>query len=304
MANPQALESRYLDPQTLQRIAGLELEARNAVEGLRVGMHKSRLRGFSTEFAQHRQYVPGDALRHMDWRVYSRTMRYYVKLYEAETNFDANLLLDASRSMRYGSGKVSKLDYAKQMAAALSYLIVQQRDSAGLAVFDGQLRDYLPPRCSGAVVGNIVELLAKAEPEPKTNVAALLHEFAQRIPRRGYVMLFSDLFDDVDGFIKGLAHLRFRGHNVAVFHVLDPHELRFPFSGNWRFMGLELEGELTTQPRRIRDAYLRELNAFILQVRKSCERNGADYVLVDTSRPVDVVLREYLTGHVTRTKIV
>jgi uncharacterized protein (DUF58 family) len=304
VVKPQPPEFRYLDPETLQRISHLELMARNVVEGLRVGMHKSPLRGFSTEFAQHRQYVPGDALRHIDWRVYGRTMRYYVKLYEAETNFDANLLLDASRSMRYGSGGVSKLEYAKCMAAAMAHLIVGQHDCAGLAVFDDRLRDYIPPRSSGGVVRNIVELLAKTEPEPKTNVAALLHEFAQRIPRRGYVMLFSDLFDDVDGFLKGLANLRFRGHNVAVFHILDPYELRFPFNGNWQFQGLELDGEITTQPRRIRDAYLAELNRFVARIRKSCEGSGADYVLVDTGRPVDVVLREYLTGHVTRTKIV
>lgn len=288
---------KYLDPQTLQKIGSLELIAREIVEGIRVGMHKSPMRGFSTEFAHHRPYVPLDPLRHIDWRVYARTERYYLKLYEAETNFNANLLLDASSSMHYSSGKISKLEYAKYMAAALAYLVVQQRDSAGLGVFDGQLRRYIEPRSAMGVIANIDSELAKTEPAPRTDVAGIMHEFAQRIPRRGFVILFSDLLDNVDGFISGLNHLRFRGHNVAVFHVLDPAELTFPFDGICRFEDLEQSGrQVLTQPKRVRDAYLEELRKFTSRLKLACEKAEADYVPVDTSKPPDVILSAFLIG--------
>ncbi len=299
MAQSPAPKLRYLDPEALQRLESLELVARQVVEGLRVGMHKSPLRGFSTEFAHHRPYVPGDSTRHIDWRVYARTERYYIKLYEAETNYDAHLLLDASASMRYASGAVSKLEYARFMAASLAYLVLQQRDSVGLGVFDGELRRYIQPSSTMGVLQDIDRELAEAEGEPRTDVAAILHAFARRIPRRGFVILFSDLFDHVEEFIKGLDHLRFRGHNVVVFHMLDPYELRFPFGGGtWRFEGLEMEPEIVTQPRRIREAYMAELEKFLTRIRTACERSHVDYVLVDTSRPVDVVLSKYLIGRV------
>ena len=299
MAKRQAPKLRYLDPEVLQGLDSLDLVAREVVEGLRVGMHRSPLRGFSTEFAHHRPYVPGDSTRRLDWRVYARTERYYVKLFEAETNFDAHLLLDASSSMRYASGSVTKLEYAKFMAASLAYLVVDQRDSVGLAVFDAELRRYLEPSSTMGVIRDIDRELAEAADVPRTDVAAILHEFARRIPRRGFVILFSDLFDHVEEFLKGLDHLRFRGHNVVVFHVLDPYELRFPFGGGtWRFEGLEREPEIVTQPKRIRAAYMAELERFLSRIRTACERSHVDYVLVDTSRPIDVVLSAYLIGRV------
>jgi uncharacterized protein (DUF58 family) len=286
--------SRYLDPATLQKIGSLDLVAREVVEGLRVGVHKSPLHGFSTEFIHHRQYVPGDNLRHIDWRVYGRTQRYYVKLYEAETNFDANLLLDASSSMHYGSGPVSKLEYAKFMIASLAYLIVHQQDSVGLGVFDSKLRRYLPPSGSPAIVQDIARELEGTEPEPRTDIGELLHQFAIRLKRRGHVMLFSDLLDNVDKLVHGLDHLRFGGHNVTVFHILDPAELTFPFTGTCKFEGLEESAELLTEPRRVREAYLAELKKLIDRIRGACERTKVDYVLVDTSQPVDEVLSAYL----------
>jgi len=298
MASPRPHKLRYLDPETLQRIGPLELVAREVVEGLQVGMHRSPLKGFSTEFSHHRQYVPGDETRHLDWRVYARTGRYYLKLFEAETNFTANLLLDASSSMHFRSGAVSKLEYAKFMAASMAYLCVRQRDSVGLGVFDSELRTYIEPKTTMGVVRTIAEELEKVQGVPRTNVAALLHEFANRIPRRGFVMLFSDLFDHVAEFIQGIDHLRFKGHNVAVFHVLDPAELQFPFDGSCKFLGLEEDGEVVTQPKRIRAAYLEELRKFIQQIRGACERSHVDYVLVDTSKPVDAVLSAYLIGRI------
>jgi uncharacterized protein (DUF58 family) len=273
---------------------GQSLAAREAVEGMRVGIHKSPLRGFSTEFAHHRQYVPGDEIRHVDWRVYGRTERYYVKLWEAETNFDAYMLLDVSESMNYASGELSKADYAKRMAVTLSYLAIQQHDSAGLGAFDSELRAFVPPSSTLGVLANMEQAMASAPGRPRTDVAAILHEFAGRLPRKGFVLLFSDLFDDIDQFVDGLEHLRFRGHNLTVFHVLDPDELRFPFRGICRFVGLENEPHLVTDPGRIRADYLAELERFTAEIRAACQRCHADYVPVDTSRPVGVVLSEYL----------
>jgi uncharacterized protein (DUF58 family) len=286
---------RYLDPETLQKLGSLELVAREVVEGMRIGMHKSPLRGFSTEFSHHRPYVPGDSLRHLDWRVYARTSRYYLKLYESETDFTAHLLLDASRSMHYRSGAVSKIEYAKFLAASLAHLIVSQRDAVGLGVFDRVLRSYVPPSSLPGIVSTLAEELEKVEPLARTDVAGILHEFAQRVPKRGFVILFSDLLDRTEEFARGLDHLRFRGHNVVVFHILDPAELEFPFDGTLKFKGLEEAEEILTRPRRVREAYLAELGKFIARVRRACERCSVDHVLVDTSRPVDVVLAAYLT---------
>ncbi len=287
---------KYLDAQTLQRIGNLQLIAKGVVEGVRVGSHRSPLRGFSTEFAQHRQYVPGDELRHIDWRVYARTRRYYLKQYEAETNFTAHLLLDASRSMRFASGAVSKLEYSKFMAAAMAYLIVSQRDSVGLGVFDDALRQYVEPKGTVEVIANIAGALEKTRSAPRTDVAGMLHEFARRLKHRGIVMLFSDLFDPFDAFVAGLEHLRFVGQQVIVFHVLDPSELSMPLDGSVRFRGLEDEPAIAAEPKRIRAAYLRELNDWLVRVRLSCERMKVDYMLVDTSRPVSAALGAYLIG--------
>lgn len=293
---------RYLDPDIIQKIGSLDLVAREVVEGLRVGMHKSPLHGFSTEFVHHRVYSPGDELRHIDWRVYARTQRYYVKLFEAETNFDANLLLDASSSMRYASGQVSKLDYAKYMAACLAYIIVHQRDSVGLAVFDDALRRYVQPKGSTSIIGDIDRELSEAQPEPRTNVGGQLQDFARRLKRRGLVMLFSDLFDNIDGFIKGLDNLKFCGHSVTVFHIMDPYELTFPFYGTYRFKGLEVPEQILTEPRRVRAAYMGELGKFLDAIRAACARSRIDYVLVDTSKPIDEVLSAYLIGRMRRKK--
>ncbi len=292
---------RYLDPRVLQKLGPLDLVARRVVEGVRVGMHKSPLRGFSTEFAQHRQYAPGDELKHIDWRVYGRTSRYYVKLYEAETNFTAHLLLDASSSMRFASGSVSKLEYAKFLAASMAYLVIDQRDAVGMGVFDDQVRAYIEPKSTFSVITRIERELEQVPREPsdvaRTNIAAILHEFANRIPRRGFVILFSDLLDDADAYLEGINHLRFRGHNVVVFHVLDTAELTFPYGGTTRFEGLEDDGDLLTQPLRVRNAYLEALEAFLRKVRLACERAGVDYVLADTSQPLDATLTGYLAAH-------
>ena len=284
----------YLDPELLQKLGDLELIAREVVEGLRAGSHRSPLKGFSTEFAHHRQYAPGDAIRDLDWRVYGRTERYYTKLYEAETNFDCHLLMDASSSMTYGSGKVSKLEYSKYLAAALSYLILNQRDSVGLSVFDSEMRAHLPPRSAMSIILQIEKILKEITPTPKTSIAKQLNDIALQIKRRSFVILISDLVSDVGDIMRGLQRLRYGGHNVIVFHTLDPHELKFPFKGTWQFDGLEGEEELITQPERIREDYLTNLNAYLGQLQSGCIGSGVDYTLVETSRPLDSLLSEFL----------
>jgi uncharacterized protein (DUF58 family) len=286
-------ETNYLDPEVLQKLGDLELVAREVVEGLRVGSHRSPLRGFSTEFAHHRQYSPGDAIRDLDWRVYGRTDRYYTKLYEAETNFDCTILIDASASMNYGSGKVSKLEYAKFLAASLAYVVLKQRDSVGLSVFDSEVRAYLPPRSAMGVILQIDQLLREIVPVPRTTIAKQLHDIALMMKRRSFVILISDLLADVDDIRAGLDHLRHDGHNVVVLHTLDPYELEFPFKGTWLFEGLEGEEPLTTQPERIREDYLASFGEYMEALKAGCVASQVDYTTVDTSRPLDLVLSEF-----------
>ena len=216
-------ETQYLDPEVLQKLGDLEMVAREVVEGLRVGSHRSPLRGFSTEFAHHRQYSPGDPIRSIDWRVFGRTEKYFTKLYEAETNFDCHILVDSSASMSYSSGKVSKLEYAKFLAASIAYMVLKQRDSVGLSVFDSEVRAYMPPRSSMSVILEIDRMLRVTKPVPKTTIAKQLHDIAMLMKRRSFVVLISDLFSDVDDIMAGLDHIKFDGHNVVVIQTLDPY---------------------------------------------------------------------------------
>jgi uncharacterized protein (DUF58 family) len=290
----QQQQAKYLDPEVLSQIGSLDVVARQVVEGLRIGLHRSPIRGISSEFTAYRQYVPGDETRHIDWKAYARCNRYYIKLFEAETNFVSNLLIDASQSMTFASGNISKLEYAKYLAASLAYLMIDQGDSAGVGIFDGQLQNYIAPKSNLQILADISREMEKVDPQPRTNVGSILHDFAHRMSRRGFVVLFSDLFDNTDEFIEGLNHLRFRGHNVILFHILDPHELEFPLNGMWKFVGLEGEGELITQPARVRNNYLAELEKFVNHIKSACSRTQIDYVLVNTADPIEHVLSSYL----------
>ncbi|MEM6257188.1 MAG: DUF58 domain-containing protein [Planctomycetota bacterium] len=283
----------YLEPAVLHKLDDLEMIAREAVEGLRVGSHRSPLRGFSTEFSHHRQYAPGDPTRDIDWRVYGRTGRYYTKLYEAETNYDCTILIDASASMNYGSGPVSKLEYAKYLAASLAYVVLKQRDSVGLSVFDSEVRAYLPPRSSMNIIVQIDRLLREVKPVPRTTIARQLHDIALMMNRKSFVVVISDFFAEVDDIMSGLDHLRFDGHNVIALHTLDPYELSFPFKGTWRFEGLEQEEPLTTQAERMRDEYMANFNRYRETLQAGCIASQVDYSVVDTSRPLDAVLSEF-----------
>lgn len=286
--------TNYLQPDVIARAEALGIKARTIVEGLRVGDHKSPYHGFSVEFVQHREYVPGDDPRHIDWKSYARSERYTIKQYEQETNFHAHILLDASRSMVYGAGETNKLEYAKLLAASLAYLVIHQRDSASLAIFDSAWRQRLPSSSQPGHVHVITRALESTQPAEKTSMGALLHQLAQQVSRRGLVFLISDCFDDVPSLMGGLQHLRFQGHEVTVFHVLHPDEMGFPFEGMTRFEGLEEPQHLLTRPHLIRPAYLRALQSYLQEMQAGCEANRCDYVLMDTSRPLAESLIEHL----------
>jgi uncharacterized protein (DUF58 family) len=288
--------SEYLPPDVLNRAEALGLKARAIVEGLRVGDHKSPLRGFSVEFVQHREYVPGDDIRHIDWKSYGRSERYTIKQYEQETNFIGHILLDGSRSMLYGKGDSNKLEYAKVLTAVLSYLIIHQRDCVGLNVFDSDWRVRLPISSQSGHVNTILTTLESLEPQEKTSIAPLLELLAEQVRRRGLVFLISDCLDNVEALLKGLQHLRFSGHEVTIFHIMHGEELEFPFDGTTRFDGLEIPDQLLTRPQQIRNAYLKHLRAFLEQLRKGCDGQRVDYVLMDTTKPLAPVLTEYLAG--------
>lgn len=294
MPHFEASTSRFLSPGVLDQIEHLELLAREAVEGYLAGRHPSPYHGFAIEFHQHREYVPGDETRHIDWKVYAKSERYYVKEYQEETNLVTHVLLDASESMRYASRGLTKLEYGAFIVACLSYLLLRQTDAVSLAVFDSQVRAQLPPSTHLDHVHRVLSILERIRPERKTDVAAVFHRFATSLRRRGLVVVVSDLFDDVGRVIRGLQHLRFAGQEVIVFHVLDEAETTFPFEGVMRFRGLEGAPAVVVEPRRIREAYLAAFQRFCAQLRRACEQNGVDYLLVDTSSPIDVTLTGFL----------
>jgi uncharacterized protein (DUF58 family) len=287
--------SGLLDAEAISRAEALGLHARYVVEGYMSGEHKSPYRGFAVEFAQHREYTHGDDTRHIDWKVEARTDRLFVKQYEQETNYVANILLDGSESMMYGSGEHTKLQYAKMTAAVLSYLILHQRDAVALGIFDKDVQDYQPRSNSKATIHNLMSRLASFEGTEETDIAGNLHNMAVQTPRKGIFILISDFFDDEEAVMEGIQHLRFIGHEVIVFHVLDPYELEFPFNGLVEFHGLENLSKVLTRPSEIRQTYQREFDAFQSRIREGCEKNGVHYVLADTSKPLAQVLTNYLT---------
>jgi uncharacterized protein (DUF58 family) len=284
----------YLNPEVLSRAEALGLRARQVVEGLRVGDHKSPYKGFSVEFVQHREYVPGDDIRHIDWKSYGRSERYTIKQYEQETNFSCHVLLDASNSMRYGSGLTNKLEYAKLLTASLAYMILRQRDSVGLRVFNTEVIAELPQSSQFGHISTITHTLEEMQPRDKTTIGPLLDRVADQIGRRGIVVLISDCLEDLEPTLAGLRHLRFRGHEVVLFHVLHPDEVKFPLDGNVRFIGLEGFEELMTRPHLLRPAYLRIVDKYLKEMQKGCDGGGVDYVQMLTNRSLGNALAEYL----------
>ena len=293
----------YLDSDVIAKAQALGVKARTLVEGLRVGDHKSPYRGFSVEFVQHREYVPGDDIRHIDWKGYGRSDRYTIKQYEQETNFTAHLVVDASNSMLYGDKDANKLVFAKTLTAALAYLIVHQRDSVALDVFDADWRDRLPASSQMGHVQTMLNTLVSVKPRDKTTMGPLLHDIANQVRRRGLFFLISDCFDDVQSILGGLQHLRFGGHEVIVFHILHPDEIEFRFNGMVKFDAMEEKMHLLTRPQLVRPTYLRALKNYLEELQQGCEHNRCDYVLMNTGRPLVETLSEYLARRL-RTRVV
>ena len=258
------------------------------------GEHKSPYRGFAIEFAQHREYAPGDDVRHLDWKVQAKTERYYIKQYEQETNFVAHLLLDGSESMKYGSGELTKLDYAKMMAACLAYVILNQRDAVALGIFDEEIQEYLPRSDNRDNLFKIMNRLAGFDPVRETRIAPVLHGMANQLRRKGIVIVISDFFDDEAEIIEGIQHLRFSGHEVIAMQVLDPYEIEFPFTGMVEFDGFENMPKVQTRPSQVKKTYHREFEAFRERLRDACERNQCHFVNVRTDHALDEVLSNYL----------
>lgn len=292
---PDAQKHRLLDPKTLNKLAHLELKARMIVEGVITGLHRSPYHGFSVEFAEHREYVAGDDLRYLDWKVFGRSDRFYIKQYEEETNYRCQLLVDTSASMAFASDGVSKLAYGSMIAAALAYLISKQQDAVGLSLFRDSLLRQVQPGSSPQHLRQLLHELEQAKPDGKTGIGRALHEAADQIKRRGIIIILSDAFDDVEAIVQGLQHLRHRRHEILFFHLMDHAELTFPFRDMTRFEGLEGEGELLTSPQALRKEYLAELEQFMARLRKGCRDSGVDYHLFDTAEPLDVALTTFLS---------
>ncbi len=288
----------FLDPKVLQKIGRLDLRAKLVVEGFISGMHKSPFKGFSVEFAQHRGYVPGDDLKHLDWKVWGKNERYYIKQYEAETNLVTTVLLDASSSMAYrgakAAGRLTKFEWGRLASAALSYLVLNQSDAVALGVFQHDLTEWIERSTRKVHINRICATLEGITPGGETGVGRALHTLAERVKRRGIFFLISDLFEDVESIIDGFQHLRHLGHELVVLHVLDDDELEFPFEGMVQFKGLELLVKVKCHPRSVREAYLQELHGHLAKVKAACQRANIDYVLANTSHPVDVALSAYL----------
>ena len=289
---------KYLNPEVLARLEGLGLRARTIVEGYVSGVHRSPYHGFSIEFAEHREYVPGDDLRYLDWKVFGRTDKYYLKQFEEETNLVCHLVLDTSESMCYqgpGAG-LSKLEYANCMAATLAYLVLRQQDSVGLVTFDSQIRTFVRPASNPSHIKQLLHVMEHSPAERKTDSGALFHDLAERLRKRGIVIVIGDLFDDVPTIVRGLEHLRHRRHEVIVLHVLDPAELEFPFDDTTRFRGLEQWPSVVAEPRALRRAYVEHFQEYLRQLEHGCRRHRIDYVLARTDRPLELVLSSYLAS--------
>ena len=289
---------RFLPPEAVARIARLEILARNVVEGFLSGLHKSPYLGQSIEFAQHREYTPGDDIRRIDWKVWSKTDRYYIKQYEEETNLRTTLLVDLSESMLFGSGKLTKFEYGCQIAAALSYMLLRQQDSVGVVTFDDEIRSRVPASSKQNHLHAILATLDRDKPSKKTDLQKLLAQIVDEQKRRGLIVVISDLFVDRAGLFKGLNQLRTRGHDVMVMHVMDDQELDFDYTGTTKFEGMEEMPDLVCDPRSLRDGYIEAVTKFVDDLRRNCARQMIDFQTIRTSQHLDAALAYYVTHRV------
>ena len=285
---------RFLHPSTVSKIARLEMRARQVVEGFLSGMHRSPFFGHSIEFVQHREYTSGDDIRHLDWKVWSKTDRFYIKQYEAETNLRCTLVVDVSESMHYGKGALNKYNYACTVAACLGYLILKQQDAVGCITFDNGVRQIVPGRSQQIHIEAICKAMHVSKPQEKTDIEGILRRITETVHSRGMIILISDFLVDRAPLLRGLELLCQRRHDVLAFHVMDADEIDFPFTGQTRFEGMEEQPNLLCDPRALRDGYIEALNEYLVEVRRGCTRLGIDYQLVRTDDYLDAVLSKFL----------
>lgn len=285
----------FLDPTVIAKLSSISLKARYIVEGTIAGLHKSPYHGFSVEFSEHREYVEGDEIRHIDWKLYGKSDKYYVKQFEEESNLRCYLLLDSSNSMGYSSdGKMTKLEYGSYVVASLAYLMVKQGDAVGFMTFNEDIADFVPPRSTLSHIKVIHDKLENLKPSKKTNISKALTDLAKNIKRRGLIIVISDLFDDPKRVLDSLKHFRYRKHEVVVLHILDTAELEFPFNDFILFEDMESDLKVMADSKAIRNEYLSRIRAFMDELRDNCRKNRIDYALFDTSTPLDVTLATYL----------
>jgi len=288
-------EKSYFDPLVLARLSNLYLRARWVVEGIMSGIHRSRSKGFSVEFEEHREYSPGDEIRRIDWKALGKFDRYFIKEYEDETNLRAYLILDTSASMNYASNGITKFEYGCILTASLAYLILKQQDAAGLVTFSDRIESFIPPRARRGYLMEILRAIERRAPSGETNLGKILLEVAGKMKRRGLVILVSDLLDEPEEILKGLRLFRFKGNDVVVFHLLDAAELDLPFDGNVLFEDMEAANlKVTADPQAIRKIYRKVVEEFVDHLRKECRENSMDYQLLSTSTPLDHALVSYL----------
>ncbi len=287
-------ETSFIDPKILASISNLELRARTAVEGFVAGLHRSPHRGFSVEFTDYRHYYPGDDIRHVDWKIYARSGEYFIKQYQDETNVRCHILLDSSASMGYGSDILTKLEYGRTLASALAYFMFSQKDAVGLTAFDDRIREYLPARYRRGHLMQILRALVHVNPGAGTRLARPISDLAFGLTRKSIAIVISDLLDDEAAVVKGLQHLKFKGNDVIVFHIMDNAELTFPFEQISDFEDLESHETVAVAPRAMRETYLEELEKFCDFYRQKCRASEIDYCLLNTSEPLDAALSAYL----------
>jgi uncharacterized protein (DUF58 family) len=295
-------KNRFIDPVVLMRIQNLELIARTVVEGFVTGLHRSPYLGFSVDFAEYRQYMPGDDIRRIDWKVYGRSDRLYIKLYEGETNTQVLILLDISGSMNYGSGEIKKVDYARILAACLSYFAYHQRDGVGLLTFDTDVRSHIPAGRRSGQLFNILTTIDKVEPGKETAFKKPLRFLAEFLSRRGLIVVISDFYDEPDNILAGLKALKAKGNDICVFHIMDDFELTFPFEETAQFQDLETLKKLHIIPDYLREQYLVILNEHMEKLRKELSGCHIDYTLMNTSKPLDAGLFNYLASRAKKTQ--
>jgi uncharacterized protein (DUF58 family) len=285
--------ARFVDPKVLARVGNLELVSRSVVDGFINGLHRTNVFGASVDFAEHRGYVPGDDIRRVDWRLYARTDRYYIKEYEADSNANFAVLFDVSKSMGFGSSGLSKLEYAKLLAGCLTYLVHRQRDRVGLVAFDSEIVEHVPP--SAKHMETVLHVLDRMQPSKPGNLREPLRKMAEHFGRRGMLVLISDLYEEPDAIMEAIAPLRFRGHDIIVFHLLDPAELEFNFSESSAFEDLESGEQIPIVPHALREEYQQLIRAHVEGIAQRCSASRIDYTMLDTSRPLDYALFTYLS---------